>query len=323
MKTYKLKFINLTFLASLLVFLSSCAKDIFNQEYPGFDGEVLMAQAAEGRNSFSVPMSSRPWKLGFGASYGKAMAESPKDIPVEFAYKEDWIATYNQQNGTDYIPLPQGSYTITGFSSVIKAGKTTSEPLSISINSKELDVNKKYMFPITLISAADMKVDSALRTAWFRIENIVRPERDVTSQGTLSVSHENTSNANENSTKLVDNNTGSKFLLFDAQLKITSGLWYSLTFPNPIVLGAYTITSANDAPDRDPKDWFLQGSDDGTNWTTLDTKTGQSFSGRGMTIRYEFPNETAFKHYRVLITANNGGGLFQQAEWRVIEFYEQ
>ncbi len=322
MKTYQQKYFNLAYVASLLLLLSSCAKDIFNRDYAGFDGQVLMAQAAEGRNSFSVPMSSRPWKLGFGASYGKAMTASPKDIPVEFAYKEDWIATYNQQNGTDYIPLPSGSYTISGLSSVIKAGATTSEPLSISVNSKELDVAEKYMFPITLLSAGDMKVDSALRTSWFRIDNIVRPERDVTSQGTLSVSHEN-GNANENSTKLVDNNTGTKFLLFEAQAKIAEGLWYRLTFPNPIVLGAYTITSGNDSPDRDPKDWRLQGSDDGTSWTTLDTKTGQAFSGRGMTIRYEFPNETAFKQYRVLISANNGGSLFQQAEWRVIEFFEQ
>lgn len=281
-----------------------------------------MSQAAEGRNTFSIPMSSRPWKLGFGASYGKAMGVSPKDIPVEFAYKEDWIATYNQQNGTSYVPLPAGSYTISGLSSIIKQGSTTSEPLSISIESKKLDVAKKYMFPITLLSAADMNVDSALRTAWFRIDNVVRPERDVTSQGTISVSHEN-GNANENSTKLVDNNTGSKFLLFDAQAKISQGLWFQLTFPNPITIGAYTFTSGNDAPDRDPKDWILQGSNDGSSWTTLDTKAGQTFSARSMTIRYEFNNSTPYKYYRVTLTANNGGSLFQQSEWRMIEFYEQ
>ncbi|WP_328564963.1 hypothetical protein [Streptomyces coelicoflavus] len=30
------------------------------------------------------------------------------------------------------------------------------------------------------------------------------------------------------------------------------------------VLDHYTLTSANDAPDRDPRDWVLRGSDDGT-----------------------------------------------------------
>lgn len=97
------KILNLTFGLVMGFSLISCGKNIFETTYDGYDGEVMMSQAAEGRNAFSIPMSSRPWKLGFGASYGKSMSESPKDIPVEFAYKEDWIATYNQQNGTSYV----------------------------------------------------------------------------------------------------------------------------------------------------------------------------------------------------------------------------
>jgi hypothetical protein len=42
-----------------------------------------------------------------------------------------------------------------------------------------------------------------------------------------------------------------------------------------------------------------------------------------MTVRYEFLNETAYKYYRVTISAINGSSLFQQGEWRVIEFYEE
>src|SRR5439155_987604 len=49
----------------------------------------------------------------------------------------------------------------------------------------------------------------------------------------------------------------------------------------------YTITSANDAPDRDPYNWALLGSNDGgTNWVTLDTRTGQVFGSRFLTQTY-------------------------------------
>lgn len=312
----------MAFFAMAGFLFSSCEKNNFTSSYPGYDGKVMMAQAADGRNSFSLPMSSKPWKMGFGASFGASTSSSPSNIPVEFALKEDWVAAYNQQNGTSYLILPTGSYSITGFSSTIKQGSTTSEPLSISIESKKLDVTKKYMFPITLLSAGNQKIDSAMRTAWFRIENIVRPERDVTSQATLTVSHENT-NANENFPKLVDNNINTKFLLFDAQAKIAQGLWFQLAFPNPIVLGAYTITSANDAPERDLKDWQFQGSANGSDWTTLDTQKGQSFSARFLTIRYELATETAYKYYRIIVNAINGGPLYQQAEFRVIEYFEQ
>ena len=44
------------------------------------------------------------------------------------------------------------------------------------------------------------------------------------------------------------------------------------------------MTSANDAPERDPRDWTIQGSaDGGATWTTVDTRTGQTFDQRYQT----------------------------------------
>jgi len=43
----------------------------------------------------------------------------------------------------------------------------------------------------------------------------------------------------------------------------------------------YTITSANDAPERDPANWALLGSNDGgATWATLDTQINQVFTDR-------------------------------------------
>ena len=67
-------------------------------------------------------------------------------------------------------------------------------------------------------------------------------------------------------------------------------------------LTAYTITSANDAPERDPADWDLLGSDDGgATWTTVDSQTGVVFSARFQKQKQTFSLRGAptYKAYRL------------------------
>ncbi|KAG5073240.1 hypothetical protein GLYMA_03G246500v4 [Glycine max] len=54
------------------------------------------------------------------------------------------------------------------------------------------------------------------------------------------------------------------------------------TFGNEMFeLVAYELMSANDAPERDPMDWILEGSsDDGISWQVLDKQTSQFFEDR-------------------------------------------
>ena len=90
--------------------------------------------------------------------------------------------------------------------------------------------------------------------------------------------------------------------------------WLQAELSEPVAVVDYALTSANDAPERDPKDWKLQGSQDGQSWTTLDTQTGQDFGDRFQTKEYHFTNTTAYSFYRLDITANHGDGLIQLAE---------
>lgn len=68
---------------------------------------------------------------------------------------------------------------------------------------------------------------------------------------------------------------------------------------------SYTLTSGPTA-ERDPKNWTLQGSHDGVAWNTLDTRTGETFSSRGLTKTYTLVNAVEYEYYRVNITLNNG-----------------
>ena len=54
--------------------------------------------------------------------------------------------------------------------------------------------------------------------------------------------------------------------------------------PKPQTVESYSFTSANDVPERDPQEWVLEGSLDGTQWTVPDRRnTGQPFEARFQT----------------------------------------
>jgi F5/8 type C domain/Concanavalin A-like lectin/glucanases superfamily/Calcineurin-like phosphoesterase len=114
---------------------------------------------------------------------------------------------------------------------------------------------------------------------------------------------------NEVAVNLKDGDPSTKWLTFNP-----TG-WVAYQMANPVTVVAYMLTSANDTPGRDPSAWTLQGSNDGSNWTDLDTRTGQSFSGRFVTNSYTFTNTTAYSYYRLNITANSGDPLLQLGEW--------
>lgn len=141
---------------------------------------------------------------------------------------------------------------------------------------------------------------------------------DVTNNASLSVSRDNSggAEAGEGSLKLVDNDINTKFLQFD----YAGDLWCQLAFYEPVAIAGYSMTSANDADDRDPLNWSLEGSDDGETWVTLDTREGEDFPERFQTRTFLFNNTTPYLLYRLNITEVNSGTLFQLAEWRMLSF---
>lgn len=157
-------------------------------------------------------------------------------------------------------------------------------------------------------------VDDATITAAARVKVISGAPVDITDQSTITVNRENSGgpNAGEGSLKLVDGDLGTKYLS-----GYLAPFWVNLEFDEPIVAGYYAFTSANDAAGRDPRDWEIQGSQDGVTWETLDTRTQYSFPERNLTREFYFDNNTAYKYYRFDLLSNNGDGLFQMAEWRL------
>jgi hypothetical protein len=52
---------------------------------------------------------------------------------------------------------------------------------------------------------------------------------------------------------------------------------WTYDFPSAVTVRSYSLTSANDDENRDPRDFFLEGSNDGAAWTIVDTVVNHMF----------------------------------------------
>ncbi len=138
-------------------------------------------------------------------------------------------------------------------------------------------------------------------------------QSDITRYGgVLSTQYPPYSEA-ENVYKLLDNNSNTKLYVN------YSSAWVSFQPVAPVELKGYSITSANDSPQRDPKNWTLEASNDNTTWTALDQKSNESFPSRFLRKAYSVTTTTSYRYFR-LSMQNNSGSSLQLAEIELLAF---
>lgn len=137
--------------------------------------------------------------------------------------------------------------------------------------------------------------------------------KDVTALSSFAPTDQFNTTGLEGIEKVTDGAAGTKYLTFNTTT------WLQQQTVAGAVITQYTLTSGNDYPGRDPKDWRLQGSSSATGpWTTLDTRTNQGFPARGQTRTFSAnASNQAYAYYRLVIDANRGEGITQLAEWRL------
>lgn len=136
---------------------------------------------------------------------------------------------------------------------------------------------------------------------------------DLTTGGTSAAAPGSTP-TNESPPNAFDDADGTKVLIFTnptAAVPIT--ITYDFAGSTANSVASYSITSANDAPERDPRDWRLLGSNDNfaTAGTVIDTRAGITFvdgpdvdtSNRFETLFFTVPGgpSAAFQQYRLEI----------------------
>ena len=160
-----------------------------------------------------------------------------------------------------------------------------------------------YYYVVTATNSAGTSANSPEDSA-----KPVSPMVNVAFGGAANDSGNNP-NGSEGAAKAFDLNSGSKWLS-----SAVSWLQYDFGSGATQTIKRYSVTSANDVPARDPKDWQFQGSNDGSAWTTLDTQSNQSFATRFEALTYSISSPGAYRYYRLNVTANGGDGSTQLSE---------
>jgi len=129
---------------------------------------------------------------------------------------------------------------------------------------------------------------------------------------------------NEAKERAFDGYVGTKWLDFSVPNGTANFSWIQYVYPtnDSRIIVQYSITSANDVPARDPKDWHFYGVDGLGNLTLLDTRTNQTFPNRFQTLSFGVNNTNAYRGYRLEITGvldPTTAGAVQLAE---LQFFE-
>jgi len=142
--------------------------------------------------------------------------------------------------------------------------------------------------------------------------------KDVTTfENTFSVSHENGGgpDGGEGSKKMIDGDITTKIFVGN----VGNNMSWQFLFDAPQIVNGYSMTSGNDAPDRDPKHWIVEGSIDGINWVKVDEKSEEFWTERRQSRTFLFTNKVAYNYYRFSMVELNGGSNFQMSEVRILE----
>lgn len=88
----------------------------------------------------------------------------------------------------------------------------------------------------------------------------------------------------------------------------TDVCWLQIQFPSERYAIGYTIVNRGDANAQVPTEWQLLGSQNGSDWTTLDSRTAQTPWALDQAKSYTITTPGAYLYYRLNITDNSLNG---------------
>ncbi len=257
----------------------------------GLLGEVQLPWASAGQDR---TVNAGPDGTALVRLDGRGSA-SPEGTIVSYAWTEGGtlIATGVQP----LVSLPVGTHNLL-LTVTDNFAATSQDMVSITV-----------LTPLNVtIAASPTNVGSAPLTIQFygQASGGVPPAAfDTTDDGTGTITAQGqNSGAGEVAANAFDNNTATKWLDFANAYPSTRSSWIQYQYANgkQCIVTNYTITSANDAPERDPAAWRLLGSNDGgATWATLDIRTDQVFTARFQKQAFACANTTAYNLYRLQI----------------------
>jgi len=147
---------------------------------------------------------------------------------------------------------------------------------------------------------------------------------DVTGSGTASADQEyNNGDGTGAASKTFDDNTDTEG--WGNNNSLPTWLKYDFGASNEKTITKYTLfrstnqTGGWNSDNYSPKNWTIEGSNDNSNWTTVDTQTNQLVSPGAAKSEYTFSNDTAYRYYRINISAAYSGTWINITEVEMME----
>lgn len=225
------------------------------------------------------------------------------------------ITTYSITSGADASAAPR-SWMLQG-STTGKRWQPIDEQTDITFAPNETRIfhlSMYHTFPLYRLMVSENKGSNKIAINEWQLFGHESPlSTSIMNNGGKVTAQFNTI-ANEGIGNLIDGNVKTKFC---TQVQSSNSVWVKYDSPIAVKVGRYSLTSAYNAPDRDPVTWTLYGSNDEVSWDVLDMQQGQFFAGSYSTMEYPVQTDKAYKIFKIIVAEKSG--YFQLSEWQLFE----
>ena len=194
--------------------------------------------------------------------------------------------------------------------------EVASNSASTTFTDNNVQPNTIYVYRVQAYNAnngAERRGFPSAISKGIRTNGIPSSYKDLTALSSVDPTDQYSTSGDEGVAKVTDGAIGTKYLTRNK----TS--WIVQETVSDAVVKYYTITSGNDAPERDPNSFRLEAwkASAGT-WIPLEQdRVDQGFRSRVLTRTYTVNNNTPYGKYRLVVLSNHGSDGLQIAEWRL------
>lgn len=225
------------------------------------------------------------------------------------------ITTYSVTSGADASAAPR-SWMLQG-STTGKRWQPIDEQTAIAFAPNETRIfhlNMYHTFPLYRLMVSENNGSNMIAINEWQLFGHESPQSTSIMNNGGKVTAQFNTIANEGIGNLIDGNVKTKFC---TQVQSGNSVWVRYDSPIAVKIGRYSLTSAYNAPDRDPVTWTLYGSNDEVTWDVLDRQQAQFFAGSYSTMEYPVQTDKVYKNFKIVVAEKRG--YFQLSEWQLFE----
>ena len=256
------------------------------------DNPVVKAVEVDQNTTFPITLS-------FGGTTNYNQGEYVAQIAVDNAL----VATYNSENNTNYLTLPEGSFSLDKTSLTIADGSRVSDPANVTIQAPEINFEYEYLLPVTIQSATEGKIplNDELRTVYYIIKG---KEYDWEKNTWEVIAYRSQWNADWGVHKIFDGDKNTTWHSdpFNAEI---NGMpqWFVVDMKKvrPIIWG-FLIWQRQDDHGMEPKHVVFSVSEDNVTWTQVLEVTEMS-NDYTVELDYKTTNPTPGRYLKVEVKA--------------------